>query len=402
MSRGGSVYRRCTGCRKRMRDATCPCGHTRYSWTYTIDVAQPGAPRRQVYRSGFKTKADAVGAMQAEQVDRRRGAFVEPDRTTFGQYAERWMSHHAEARVKLGRLKATTLAIYERDLRLHLRPTLEHLPLQSVDSGTLTHLYARLTDTLSPKSIRNVHGLAHRILEDARRDGLLLNNPAKDAEPPTAEDHEHATWTVEEVARFLAHIAGDDPGWHAMFTLMAACGLRRGEALGLRWSDVDLDGGALTVAQIVTTLKGRAHVSTPKTQRSRRTLELAPELVAMLREQRRRQAQHRLAFGGMWQDHGLVFPRPDGLPINPTGASKKFRTYADRCGLESIGPHGLRHSFASALDASGEGLATISALLGHASTVVTGKVYTHMLKGAGGEAIARHTAALFGAAVSNP
>lgn len=402
MSREGSVYRRCTGCRKRMESTSCPCAHGRHTWTFTVDVALQGAPRKQVMRSGFKTKSEAVAAMQAEQVDRRRGAFVEPSRVTFGEYADRWMTHHAEARMKLGRITETTLAIYERDLRLHLRPALEHVPLQSLDSATLTHLYARLTDTLSPKSIKNIHGLAHSVLEDARRQGYVLVNPAADAETPTVVDREHETWTVEEVARFLSYAQEKDAGWHALFTLTAALGLRRGEVAGLRWRDLDLDRGTLKVAQQVTTLKGRAHVSTPKTPRSRRTLELAPELIVLLKEQRRRQAEVRLGWAGLWNDHDLVFPRDDGRPMNPTGINKKFTRYAAACGLENITPHGLRHSFASALDANGEGLATISALLGHASTVVTGKVYTHMLKGAGGQALTRHASALFASAVSNP
>ena len=238
MGRAGSVYRRCTGCRRKIESPPCPCGHGRYTWTFTVDVAPPGADRQQVKRGGFPRKQDALDAMQAELVDRHRGVHVEPTNLTFGEYAMRWLEDTAAARVKLGRLAETTYAIYERDLRNHLIPPLGDIPLQWLDAPTLTRHYASLLDELSAKTIANVHGLAHRILEDAVTNEVLLRNPAARAVKPRPEETEQPTWTPEEVRRFLWFVHDDDPDWHALFATIAATGIRRGEAVGATWAAV--------------------------------------------------------------------------------------------------------------------------------------------------------------------
>lgn len=152
--------------------------------------------------------------------------------------------------------------------------------------------------------------------------------------------------------------------------------------------------------QTITKAGSRVIVKEPKSKRSRRTLPLARPLVALLREHRVRQNEARLALGSDWQDNDLAFPNDVGRYRYPDHVSKKFRAYGERCGLPHIGgPHGLRHSPASALDASGNGIATISALPGHASTAVTSRVYTHMLVGADRTALDAHGAVLSGEAL---
>ena len=390
MGRSGSVYRRCTGCRRRITGPHCPCGHGRYTWTFAVDVAPPGASaRQQVRRGGFERKQDALDAMQAELVDRRRGTHIQPTNLTFGDYAKRWLHERAATRVKLGQLAETTYAIYERDLRNHLLPHLGDVAIQQLGGATLTRHYAALLERLSTKTIANVHGLAHRILEDAVHDELLLRNPARTAVKPRAPDSEQPTWTPEETARFLRHVRADDPDWHALFATIATTGIRRGEAVGAVWAGVDLKTGFLEIRQTITKAGSKIVVKEPKSKRSRRLVPLPPAVVALLGEHRIRQTERRLALGSDWQDHDLVFPNEWGRFRYPDYVSTKFATYA-------------RHSLASALDASGNGLATISTLLGHASTAVTSKVYTHMLKGADRAAVDEHAASLFGDIADEP
>lgn len=400
MGRQGSVYRRCTGCRSRVDDPPCSCGHGRFTWTFVVDVAPANSrSREQVKRGGFPRKRDALDAMQAELVDRRRGAHLRASSITFGEYTDRWLEERAGARRKLGQLAETTFAIYERDLRNHLRPALADVPLQDLDGSTLTNHYARLLDTLSPKTVANVHGLAHRILEDAVDDDLLLRNPADRADKPRGEDEERPTWTPPEVARFLRHVRDDDPDWHALFATIAATGIRRGEAIGATWAAADLHRGTLEIRQTITKAGSKVVTKQPKSRRSRRTVPLPPAVVDLLIDHRHRQTERRLELGPVWRDTGLIFTNGAGRYVYPDYVSTKFSIYARRCGLPHIGgPHGLRHSLASALDARGSGLATISALLGHASTAVTSKVYTHMLRGADRAAVDEHAATLFGVA----
>lgn len=399
MGRGEPIFRRCGKCsRRKASDGACgSCGHKGHTWTFVVDVAPPGAPRRQVMRSGFATKKEARQALQDETVDRRRDQHVERSALTFGEYGRRWIEERARARLTLGRLKRTTFAIYERDLRNHLIPAIGDVQLQALTASMLTRTYAALLEKpLSAKTVGNVHGLAHRILEDAIDDGYLLRNPAARADRPRGQDTEQPTWTPEQVATFLTYVRDDDADWHAFFATIAATGIRRGEALGATWADVDLERRRFQVRQTITKAGSEVIIDGPKSERSRRSLPLPAPLVALLREHRTRQTERRLALGPQWQDADLVFPNEVGRYRYPDYVSSKFSTYARRCGLPHIGgPHGLRHSFASALDANGKGLATISALLGHASTAVTSKVYTHMLVGADLEAIDEHAAALF-------
>ena len=119
---------------ERIDQPPCECGHGRFTWTFTVDVASPGTEaRKQVRRGGFDRKQDAIDALQAELVDRRRGTHLKRTSVTFGEYASRWLEERARARLKLGQLAETTFAIYERDLRNHLRPALGDIPLQELD-----------------------------------------------------------------------------------------------------------------------------------------------------------------------------------------------------------------------------------------------------------------------------
>lgn len=398
MAREGSVYRRCTGCRRTVRGRDCPCGHGRTSWTFVVDVSTPGArKRRQLRRGGFKRKQDAVEAMHAELVDRRRGMHLEPSDVTFGEYSKAWLHGRASSRVKLGRLAETTWAIYERDLRNHLLPALADVPLQGLDSHTLTSLYTAMADHLASSTIANIHGLAHRILEDAVNDGLLDVNPAGRAVKPRIRDTEQPTWTPEQVARFLGHVHDQDLDWHALFALIATTGIRRGEAIGLTWAAVNLDIPAIEVRQSITKAGSRIVVKEPKSRRSRRIIPLSEQVLELLRAHRERQDARRAELAEIWQDDDLVFPNELGRYRYPDYVSTRFALYAESAGLPHIGgPHGLRHSLASALDANGKGLATISAILGHASTAVTSKVYTHMLEGVDRTALQGHAVRIFG------
>ncbi len=397
MGREGSVYRRCTGCRQRVTGPACPCGHGRSTWTFVVDVAPSGTTgRQQVKRGGFLRKQDALDAMHGELVDRGRGNYVERNTTTFGEYARHWLHDRAGARLRLGRLAETTWAIYERDLRNHLLPELADISIQELDGNTLTRHYTALLDTLSPKTIANVHGLAHRILADAVQDDVLIRNPADRAVKPRATETEHPTWTAAEVASFLAHVRERDPDWHTLYALIATTGIRRGEAIGATWAALDLDEALLEIRQSITKAGSKVVVKEPKSIRSRRHVPLVAPVLDLLGEHRVRQDQQRRIVGRAWQDRDLVFTNGMGRYVYPDYVSTKFSTSARECGLPHIGgPHGLRHSLASALDANGSGLATISALLGHASTAVTSKVYTHMLKGADRAAVDAHAAALF-------
>ena len=163
--------------------------------------------------------------------------------------------------------------------------------------------------------------------------------------------------------------------WH----LLATTGMRRGELLGLRWVDVDLEGAFLSVRQTRVSVDYQVEVGTPKTERGTRTVALDPATVAVLHEHRSRQLEERLAWGPAWTDSGLVLTREDGTEIHPQRFSQYFRRLASSSGLPLIRLHDVRHSYATALIKAGQPIKVVSQRIGHASPTITMAIYQHVL-----------------------
>ena len=164
---------------------------------------------------------------------------------------------------------------------------------------------------------------------------------------------------------------------HAVLVLIAATGLRRGEALALRWADVDLDAGVLAVRGTLNRVTGKLVVSEPKTARSRRTVPLSPAAVALLRKHKTAQKRERLAAANQWTDTGLVFTTEVGTPIDPRNLLRTIQAAAHKAGITGVGVHTLRHSTATVWMESGVHIKAVCDLLGHSSISITGDIYGH-------------------------
>lgn len=203
------------------------------------------------------------------------------------------------------------------------------------------------------------------------------------------------TWSAAEVQLFLGSI-GQDP-WYPLFVTAVATGMRRGELLGLRWADVSLEDDRLSVRQQLTLLHNVLNFSDPKTSRSRRTIDLDPETVKVLRRHRASQSQQRLRWGEAYTDHDLVFCREDGTPMNPDRLTVLFQGMVKRSGLAKIRLHDLRHTNATLALEAGVPPKVISDRLGHATVAFTMDVYAHAVPALQAEAARRVGALIFGA-----
>lgn len=194
----------------------------------------------------------------------------------------------------------------------------------------------------------------------------------------TGERPAVAVWTVEQTATFLSYVAQDRLA--VMWWLIALRGLRRGEAAGLRWADVDLDAGVAMIEQ-QRIANGRAvTVGPPKTAASRRLVALDRHTIRLLREHRRRQrAEQRAAGQAAWQDSGYVFVTEGGAPLHPDFLTRRFHHLVGESGLPPVRLHGLRHGAASLAHCAGVDLKTVQAQLGHSSIVLTADTYTSVL-----------------------
>jgi integrase len=288
-------------------------------------------------------------------------------------------------------------------VRAHLTPALGSRQLQKLSPADLNSFYAQLLTSgrchgkggLSPRTVRLIHVVLHRALRDAVRQGTASRNVASLSDPPRAVRHEMTCWDAGQLRTFLAATEGHRLS--SCFLLLALKGLRRGEALGLRWADLDLDQGRLAIRQALIMVDRRVVVSEPKTSRSRRQLAIEPVIVAALRARRVRQAQDRLAFGPGYVDSDLVFTEPSGSWVHPQHLSEEFERLVKAAELPRIRLHDLRHTFATLALGQGAGLWQVADLLGHSSTAVTDAVYRHAIPAATQQAGALVAELLYGA-----
>jgi integrase len=236
------------------------------AWSFRVDIGpDPGTGRRrQVLRQGFTTKKAAEAALQEVLHAAGRGRLPTPSRLSLGAYLEAWLGTQS------GRLQPTTMRSYEIAVRRIVRH-IGHVGLQALTPLQIEGFYADLARpdeperALAPKSIRNIHIVLRKALADAERLGQVTRNAAAAAKAPAPRRHEYSTWSSEDVRAFLA--AASDHRLLAAFVLLATTGMRRGEVLGLRWSDIDLDGGQLAVVQTLTAVGYEVIVSRPRRPR---------------------------------------------------------------------------------------------------------------------------------------
>jgi integrase len=285
-------------------------------------------------------------------------------------------------------VKETTLASYEVHVEKHGVPRLGGVPLLGLAAAHLNAFYADLLldgrrdgcGGLSPTTVRRIHATLHKALVDGVRWGRLPRNPADQADPPRAATTEMSVWSPVQLRTFIDSVRADR--LFAAWLLAATTGMRRGELLGLRWRDVDLDAETASIRQIRTIARYEVLTLTPKTDKGSRTIALDPQTVAVLRSYRVAQMEERLLVGPAYRDSGdLVFTREDGSPIHPERFSASFRQHCARSGLPVIRLHDVRHSYVTALLSEGVPLKVVSQRVGHASPMVTMTIYQHVLPG---------------------
>jgi integrase len=229
---------------------------------------------------------------------------------------------------------------------------------------------------LSASTIRTVYTVLRAALDVAVRDGLVRRNVAEAVRRPTAERTDAVYLSAEQAQQLLEVLRGDR--LEALYRLMLATGLRRGEALALHWQDVDLDGGAVRVRWTLSRTSRGLELREPKTERSRRTVPLPRSAVETLRAHRVRQTTERLAAGPAWTDCGLVFATEVGTALEPRNVLRRFEALARKAGLEGVHLHTLRHSAASFLLAAGTHTKVVQEHLGHSSYAITADIYSHV------------------------
>ena len=337
--------------------------------------------RRKAYYG--HTRQEVAAKLTAALRDHDRGLPIVGEKQTLQQYLMHWLE------VIRPRLRPRSFTRYEEAVRLHIVPTLGHTPLAKLSAQQLQRLYsAKLAEGQAPASVARLHAVLRRALNEAMRMDLISRNPATLVTAPRAPRTEQQALTPEQV-RVLLNVAERHP-LEAFFTLLIMTGMRRGEALALRWADVHMDEGYADVKYTLEHSKGGGYTfAPPKTERSRRRVPLNATAVAALRRHRAQQLQQRLAMGEAWRDEDLVFTDTIGRALRGNHIlQRQFAPLLKQAGLPAIRLHDLRHTTASLLAHQGVHVTTVSRLLGHSSTSMTLDIYSHVFPDAQRDATA--------------
>jgi integrase len=384
--------------REALRGHIAKKGNRYYVVIYEGPDPGSGKARHRWHAAGA-TRKDAQ-RMLADLVKKSHdGDYRAPDRVTLGEYLqERWLP------ARKAQLRPTTFDSYRRNIENHVVPAIGAVPLQKLTPEHLDTFYADLLTSgrrnrdggLSVKTVRYIHTMLHKALADAARKGSVPRNVATLADPPrlsSAPRPEMKVWDAAQLRQFLEGIASHR--LYPAFYLLATTGIRRGEVLGLRWRDVDLDRHSLSVSRALVIVAYEPQVSDVKTGQGRRTIDLEPNTVAVLRAWKKRQMEERMLTNVRPRTE-LIFAHPDGSWINPDYFSQVFDRHVAKSDLPSIRLHDLRHTHASILLKQGIPLKVVSERLGHANPAFTLSVYQHLLPGMQADAAKAFSAAVFG------
>jgi len=339
-------------------------------------------------------RADVVAKVRALEAKRGAGTAEAAGRApTVGDWLDHWLEHIASRRVR-----ARTLESYEALVRLHLRPGIGHHRLDRLQPEHLEQLYGSLLEDkgLSPATVLRLHRVLSRALRVAMQRGKIARNVATLVDPPAVKRPTTALpLTVNEARRVLQ--AAEQARNSARWTVALAVGLRQSETLGLRWSDIDLDVGTLTVRRGLHRVAGKGLVyEEPKAERSRRTLALPAPLVMALRRHRGVQLEERQAAGSLWEEHDLVFAQVNGRPLDKRSDWEGWKALLTRAGVREVRLHDGRHTAATLLLSEGVHPRVVMELLGHAQMRTTTDTYSHVMPALAKEAAAKMGTALWG------
>ena len=329
---------------------------------------------------------NVLGRTQAEVKEKLKAAiketqsldFTKAGKYTVGEWMEVWFEDYAKIKVR-----PSSHQTYRGYIDNHINPNIGDIPLEKLTSLDLQKLYKKLLTKgrvdrleakeqpkgLSAKTVRNIHQILSSALKLAQEQRIILTNPAEGCALLKVEHREMKTLPVEQLQSFLRE--AKESGVFELYYLELATGLRRGELLGLKWEDIDLERGDLRVRRQISRINGEVVEAPLKTKNAYRTLPLAEDTVSVLKEQRKKVGSN------PW-----VFPSPNGGPISPDSVLHMLHRVLKRAGLPKVRFHDLRHTFATLALQNGVDVKTVSGMLGHFSAGFTLDTYPHVTSAA--------------------
>jgi len=343
----------------------------RWEAQYTV-YTPSGTKRKSVYG---RTKQEVAEKLRKAVSERDGGLAFDAENLTLSEYLNRWL----EGSVR-GSVAKSTFERYEQLSRVHIVPAIGTVKLKKLTPAHVQTLYrAKVDEGLAERTVEYIHATLRKALGQAVKWQLVPRNVVEAATAPRPRKREMLTLDREQAMSFLHAARGDR--FEALYILAVTAGLRQGELLGLKWADLDLQKGMLSVRRSLRVDKDGAHYTEGKRDRSRRRIELGAGTVGALRAHRKWQLEERVRYADLWEDHDLVFCQKDGRPVRRWNLEREFYKLLKRVGLTKITFHGLRHTCASLMILNNTPAKVVSEMLGHADVAFTLKVYSHILPG---------------------
>ncbi|ADP78115.1 tyrosine-type recombinase/integrase [Pseudofrankia inefficax] len=341
-------------------------------WVGVVDLGWIDGKRRRRTVYG-RTQKEARGKMNAL----REAAGKGQDLAAKPQTVAEWLSYWLDEIKGHDGTRPSTLSRYRYAIDGHIVPVLGKIRLDKLSPADVRRLHAARRDSMKPASLAKIHAVLRVALADAERMDLVSRNVAKSVQPPKLGDSDPRDLAVEDARRFLEVAAGDR--LEALFVVALTMGLRRGELLGLRWDDVDLDAATLRVVRSAQRVSGTLRLVDTKTRGSRRPVPIPAMTLEALKRHRKRQDQERADAGKAWKENGLVFASTVGTLIEPRNVTRRVQQLRGRVNLPTLRLHDFRHACASFLLAAGIEPRTVMEILGHATMRMTMERYGHAL-----------------------
>jgi integrase len=337
-------------------------------WVAAITV--PGKGQRSLYA---RTREEARQKLREAVRKQEQGLPVSVKRHMVGEFLDMWLEEAVKPSVR-----PRTYDSYTQMVRLHIKPTLGHYQLaQLTPQDVQKFLRHKLAAKLSPRTVQYLRAILRIALNQAVQWDMVTRNVAALTKPPRPQRHETRTLNPEQSIALLQGARGDR--LEALYVVTLVTGIRQGEVLGLRWSDVDLEAGTITLRKQLQRIDRQYVLTEPKTSNSRRVLPLLPLAVDALRSHRKRQTEERLVAGPAWHnEYELVFTTVAGSPLHWRVVVVRFKALLKHAGLPPVRFHDLRHSCASLLAYLNVHPSVIMAVLGHSTYKLTMDLYTHV------------------------
>ncbi len=338
---------------------------------WVAEITLEDHSRKQFYA---KTKKEAIELRRAAINDMKQGSLATGPQQTVKQYLEYWLEEVHRPTIRIGTYKN-----YSTIVDNHLIPALGHIRLQKLTTQHLQKFYSqRLRDGLSAVRVLNIHRVLRKALDNAVRTNLIGRNVCDYVELPRKEEHEIQVLTGEQAKKLLVTVS--ERRLEALLTLALATGMRKGEMLGLRWQDIDLEKGFLQIRRTLSFVTGHGYIENePKTKRGRRGIMLPSFVIESLKRHKALQLEAKEKAGKRWVERDLVFCNRHGNYFHPGMVFTLFNEALKDAELSHIRFHDLRHSAATLLLSMGVHPKVVQELLGHSTITITLDIYSHVL-----------------------